>query len=115
MTVYPHTLAKGRISSRVHGLAVVRLAMVGGPPSSTGIVSDGADSDLERLPQILRDEIGATSSPYLHERGNLRLYDQEEAFIVKPIETRYWTRTAALNDADAILGDHWRNDAVHAQ
>ena len=114
-TVYPHTLAEGRISSRVQGLAVVRLAMVAGPPSSTGIVRDGADSDLERLPQILRDEIGATSSPYLHERGNLRLYDQEEAFIVKPIETRYWTRTAALNDADTILGDHWRNDAVHAQ
>ena len=114
-TVYPNTLAEGRVSSPVHGLAVVRLAMVAGPPGPTGIVRDGANSDLERLPQILRDEIGATSSPYLHERGNVRLYDQEEAFIVKPIETRYWTRTAALNDADAILGDHWRNDAVHAQ
>lgn len=114
-TVYPHTLGEGRASSPVHGLAVVRLAMVAGPPGPTGIVRDGANSDLERLPQILRDEIRATSSPYLHERGNLRLYDREEAFIVKPIETRYWTRTAALNDADAILGDHWRNDAVHTQ
>ena len=115
-TAYPQTLAEGGDPSPLPGLGVVRFAMVAGPPGPTGIVRDGADSDLGRASRILADEIEATSSPYLHERGNLRLYDRDEVFIVKPIEARCWTRTAALNDADAILGDHWRsdNDAIRA-
>ena len=114
-TAYPQTLAEGGDPSPLPGLGVFRLAMVAGPPGPTGIVSDGTNSDLERASRILADEIEATSSPYLHERGNLRLYDRDDVFIVKPIEARYWTRTVALNDADAILGDHWRDDAVHTQ
>ena len=109
-TVYTRTLTEGEVSSVVHGLAVVRFAMVAGPPGPTGIVKEGVASDLERVSRILRDEIGSGSVPYLHEQRNLRLYNGDEVFIVKPNETRYWTRTAALNDADVILGDHWGGD-----
>lgn len=109
-TGYTRTLAEGEVSSAVHGLAAVRFAMVAGPPGPTGIVREGAGSDLERVLAILRDEIGSGSVPYLHEQRNLRLYNGDEVFIVKPNETRYWTRTAALNDADAMLGDHWGGD-----
>ena len=61
-TVYTYSLAEGKVSSAVHGLAVVRLSMVAGPPGPTGIVSEGVDSDLERVLRILRKEIGSSSS-----------------------------------------------------
>ena len=109
-TVYSSTLAERKVSSSIHGLAVARFAIVTGPPGPTGIVREGAGSDLERVSRILRDEIGSGSVPHLHEQRNLRLYNGDEVFIVKPNETRYWTRTAALNDADAMLGDHWGGD-----
>ena len=37
----------------------------------------------------------------------LRIYGDDDLFILKPTEVRYWTRTAGLNDADIILADHW--------
>lgn len=109
-TVYTHPFGEGVVSSAVHGLAVVRLAMVAGPPGPTGIVWEGVDSDLERVSRILQEEIGAGSVPNLHEQRNLRLYNGDEVFMVRPNETRYWTRTAAINDADAILDDHCGGD-----
>ena len=109
-TVYARTLAEGEVSSAIHGLAVVRFAMLAGPPSPSGVVRKGVASGLERVSRILSDEIGSGNLPYLHEQRNLRLYNGDEVFIVKPNETRYWSRTSALNDADAILGDHWGGD-----
>ena len=105
--VYPSALAEGEVSSPVDGQAVIRFAMVEGAPGPTGIVKDGADSDLERVARILQEETEAASSPHLRGREGLRLYNGDEVFILKPIETRYWTLAAALNDADAIIGDHW--------
>ena len=49
----------------------------------------------------------AEPNPYLNERRHLRLYVDDDLFVVKPSEHRNWTRIAALNDADAILADHW--------
>ena len=115
-TVYCRTLAEGKVSPAVHGLAVVRFSMVAGPPGPTGIVREGVDSDLERVSRILCDEIESGSVPHLHEQRNLRLYNGDEVFFMKPNETRYWTRTAAINDADAILDDHWggNHDSIRA-
>jgi hypothetical protein len=33
-----------------------------------------------------------------------KLFDQDRLYIVKPISRRFWTGTAALNDADEIAG-----------
>jgi hypothetical protein len=36
-------------------------------------------------------------------RGML-VFDQNRLYVVKPIGQRYWTQTAAMNDADEIAG-----------
>lgn len=108
--VYTPAATGGEVSSPVDGLAVIRFAMMAGAPGPTGIVKDGAASDLERVSRILQDEVEPANLPHLHGREGLRLYNGDEVFILKPIETRYWTTAAALNDADAILGDHWESE-----
>ena len=32
------------------------------------------------------------------------VFDQDSLYVVKPIGQRYWSQTAALNDADEIAG-----------
>ena len=63
---------------------------------------------------MLRGQFESDVPPYLNERRQLRLYGEDDVFILKPTEVRYWTCTAGLNDADVILADHWlrRRDAV---
>lgn len=38
-------------------------------------------------------------------RRNLRIYQQEKIFIVKPAQRKYWTYSAACRDADEIFED----------
>lgn len=35
---------------------------------------------------------------------NLKIFDGKNLYILKPMQMRFWTRTAALNDADEIAG-----------
>lgn len=35
---------------------------------------------------------------------NLKIFDGDDLFVIKPMQTRFWSRTAALNDADEIAG-----------
>lgn len=35
---------------------------------------------------------------------NLKVFDGNDLYILKPMQMRFWTRTAALNDADEIAG-----------
>lgn len=35
---------------------------------------------------------------------NLKVFDGNDLYILKPIQMRFWTRTAALNDADEVGG-----------
>ena len=70
---------------------------------------EGDDGDVVRLVDFLSKNVpDRQSTPYLNERRQLRIYLGDGLFVVKPAETRCWTRTAGLNDADAILADHWR-------
>lgn len=38
-------------------------------------------------------------------RRNLRIYQREKIFIVKPAQRKYWTYSAACRDADEIFED----------
>jgi hypothetical protein len=47
-------------------------------------------------------------------RRVLRIYGAEDVYIVKPADQRYWTRSRALNDADAMIAEQlgkaeWRS------
>jgi len=33
---------------------------------------------------------------------NLKVFDGDDLFVLKPMQMRFWSRTAALNDADEI-------------
>jgi hypothetical protein len=41
---------------------------------------------------------------------NLKVFDGDSLYILKPVQMRFWSRTAALNDADEIAGAiiNWR-------
>jgi len=56
---------------------------------------------------LLRGQVNSHIPPYLNERRQVRIYTDSDLSILKPSETRYWTRTAGINDADVILADHW--------
>ena len=67
---------------------------------------DSSDSDeigviLKRIYKLIPHKI--TRNLYL--LRNLRIFDREYLYIVKPNKNRDWTRTAALNDADNIFFD----------
>ena len=36
---------------------------------------------------------------------NLKVFDDEDLYISKPMQMRFWSHTAALNDADEVAGD----------
>ena len=105
--IYPESVSNGRATRGIPGATAVRFAMGSGRPGSQPIVSEGRLSDLDALKTMLPSELDASPPPYLNERRHLRLYRADDLFIVKPAETRCWTRIAALNDADLILADHW--------
>ena len=105
--VYTKRLTKGNLAAGVPGITAVRFAMASGAPRRDAIVREGDPADLAALAGLLRGRFDADVPPYLNERRQLRLYGPDDLFILKPTETRYWTATAGLNDADVILADHW--------
>lgn len=112
--VYETRLKQADWSAGIPGVTAVRFVMKPGAPDMRPAVSDGDPADLEGLATMLRGQFEGNVPPYLNERRQLRLYGDDDLFILKPTEVRYWTRTAGLNDADVILADHWmrRRDAV---
>ena len=113
-TIYEHNTRESPSESGIPGVAVVRFFMAPDGPGPDPIIYDGVLSDLNPLDKMLRGFMEGDTLPYLNERRQLRIYRNNDLFILKPTEVRYWTRTAGLNDADIILADHWfrRQDAT---
>lgn len=116
-TLYTRALVSAEWNEGQAGLTAVRFNMADGPPGKDPIVriAEGQD-DLTALANRIRGRLQADLPPYLNERRQLRLYLENDLYIVKPSEQRYWSRTSGLNDADIILADHWlgRPHVVHA-
>ena len=107
--VFHESLQDDRLALGFPGLTAVRFVMESGGPAEDAVVRDGGPSALARLKPMLDSASNANAepTPCLNERRHLRLYGDDDLFVVKPSEHRNWTRIAALNDADAILADHW--------
>lgn len=105
--IYSRHVAAGNAADGVPGVDAVRFAMVAGAPSDAPRVHLSSEAEIERLGALLRGQVNADVPPYLNERRQLRIYDENALFILKPSEARYWTRTAGLNDGDVVLADHW--------
>jgi hypothetical protein len=65
------------------------------PPEASAVGQ--LNSILERIGKRMGTRPGGTSANRL-----LKVFDGSDLHIVKPLARRYWTRTAALNDADEV-------------
>jgi len=68
--------------------------------------TNGQDQDtgqlvplLAHLQQVFKRELGSVEMV----RG-LKVFDRNTLYLIKPLAQRFWTKTAALNDADDIAG-----------
>ena len=51
-------------------------------------------------------DLRATVADRLYVQQDLRVYDDQAFWVIKPSQARLWTETSALNDADAVLREH---------
>ena len=86
-----------RVSSKL-GLGILTLHKCNDlmPYEETSATEELQES-LRRIKRSLREDCGHFS----YMRG-LKIFEQNELHLIKPLTLRHWTRTAALNDADEI-------------
>jgi len=97
-----HPVACSVICSEAHQMAVGILER----SSRRSKLDRGETVSSERMSEILRDikpHLGRRTQTTLYQR-DLKVFTKEYIYLVKPLARRYWCRTAALNDADEILG-----------
>ena len=63
-------------------------------------------SGLEEALAMLSPALRMGILDHLSIQRNLRVYDGQSFWIIKPSEKRLWSETAALNDADAVVREH---------
>ena len=105
--VYPQGVVGANPIQGTLGITAVRFAISAGFPPNEPAVRQGDSADIDRLATLFQGQTNTNVPPYLNERRQLRIYGDNDLFILKPAESRYWTRTAGLNDGDTILADHW--------
>ena len=75
----------------------------GGDGTRTSVLdAEGIRDVLDQMSIDLR----ATVAERLYVQQDLRVYDDQAFWIIKPSQARLWSETAALNDADAVLREH---------
>jgi hypothetical protein len=63
------------------------------------------DNELEEILNKLDRPLIEEPSPSVYIRRILRRYSGYTVYIVKPNQMRYWTKSAALHDADETYAD----------
>jgi hypothetical protein len=83
------------------GIGLIVLEKAGGRRSGTSQAKPSGDV-LAAL-ESLRDAASIKSNSFELARG-IKVFDGPRLYMVKPLGRRYWSETAALNDADEIAG-----------
>ncbi len=65
-------------------------------------------SELEPLLRRIAEHLPHSRRDILHVRRHLRVYGSGELYVLKPAQRRFWTRSAGLHDADAVIAEHMR-------
>ena len=87
--------------SREMGIGVIALERTSGALHvSPQVKSNG---DWLRALDTLRDAVSIKGNTFELARG-VKVFDGPRLYVVKPLGLRYWSETAALNDADEIAG-----------
>ncbi len=92
------------IAGGQHGLNACRFVWRQGN-DGTRISAMNAESIRDVLAQMSVD-LRATVAERLYVQQDLRVYDEQAFWIIKPSQARLWSETAALNDADTVLREH---------
>jgi len=79
------------------------------PPQSNSTMEQ-ENPALEAILAEIATHLPAKIASQIYAQRALRIYSEDLLYIVKPAEYRYWTRAAALSDADAILAEHQEGD-----
>jgi len=90
-------------------LQVIRFGVVAIPgriPSIQVVTEQALDNVLGKIATQLPTRIADT----VYTRRNLRIYVDNDYYIVKPSQRRYWSRYAALNDADTIISEQMKGN-----
>jgi len=68
------------------------------------VVSQDSDALLDTI-HLFMSSLPAHRTRNFYFTSNLKVFAGDSLLLVKPLEARFWLRTAALNDADEIAGD----------
>ena len=73
-----------------------------GESSTDEVHFDGIEDILSEMAIHLQAEVADN----LYVQRDLRVYDTDGFWVIKPAEARLWSQAAALNDADLIVHEH---------
>ena len=77
-------------------------------PGVTEVMSPEVQMLFERMSPLLR----APLADNLYVQQDLRVYVEEFTWVIKSSDTRLWTESAALHDADLIVQEHMEGSAL---
>jgi hypothetical protein len=99
----PGTQLRAKLEASNADLGVLRLSLNGdAPPNAYTEESNVLVSDaLSRIMQHIHQPIAGN----FQLMPDLRLFIDKDLYLVKPMQRRFWLRSTALADADAIAGD----------
>ena len=103
------TLVADIYEAKTAPLQVVRFGLVPVPgriPPIQVVAGQALDDVLGKIALQLPTRIADT----IYTRRNLRIYTGSDFYIVKPLQRRYWSRSAALNDADIFISEQMRGN-----
>lgn len=89
------------------GLAVLTFG-VGG--RARGYEEDEAEQRVEELLERIRKSAARSDGTVFRRLRGFIFYEGTQAHVLKPLNRRHWTRTAALNDADEIIAYMMQED-----
>lgn len=85
-------------------LAVLELSIQDVKPQDPCRIKEG-DNDFQSVLNKIHDGLKRPLSQNFQLIPNLRLFVDKSLYLIKPKTMRYWMKSAALNDADDIVGD----------
>ena len=76
------------------------------PAGDEATVVETHDEGIEPVLAGMSDHLRGSVADNLYVQRDLRVYDAEGFWIIKPSDQRLWTEAAALNDADLVVEEH---------